>query len=540
MLADALLSVGVMIVVAKLAEGIFRRFRLNAIIAYTMTGILLGPVLGFVDLSDHIYVLLGLGIFLYFFLIGLDEIDVSGFMAAIRGRFFVAALISVIIPLLASLVITLDLFHDFELGLDFDGSLAIAGVLSLTSLGVLAKVLIDADQLRQPVGIEMFTTALIAELLVLLLVGFTIGEFTHALNWKGVLILLGQIAGFIMATWVLAGYVSPRLIELLERMLRVPQLSFGLILGILLVVVVFAEKFGLHGTLGALVLGVAFSRLPHQVQRDIIPSLRSIADGFFVPLFFCSAGLHVDLSFTELPALTIAALMVAPLVAKFAGASLGALVVRLDAPFTIATGLMAKGVVEIAILLVLHEHDVIGRPVFSLLVLIMLVYILFAPPLISFAVNRARPHGRYKPPDSLPPTLVRYAMDDVTVGDVIDRTHAYPGPELSVREFADGWIAPHQHDYVVAEGEELFGVVSLTMLSYLPKHSWFETPLGAIARGNTPNTFPDEHVEDALQRMMEYSVTVIPVLERGSRNFVGAISSQEILELMTAEARGGH
>ena len=133
MLADALLSVGVMIVVAKLAEGIFRRFRLNAIIAYTMTGILLGPVLGFVDLSDHIYVLLGLGIFLYFFLIGLDEIDVSGFMAAIRGRFFVAALISVIIPLLASLVITLDLFHDFGLGLDFDGSLAIAGV-ALVSL----------------------------------------------------------------------------------------------------------------------------------------------------------------------------------------------------------------------------------------------------------------------------------------------------------------------------------------------------------------------------------------------------------------------
>ena len=85
MLENALLSVGLLIVVAKLAEGIFRRLRLSSIIAYMATGVLLGPVLGFVDLSEQLYVLLGLGIFLYFFLIGLDEIDVTGFMAALRG-----------------------------------------------------------------------------------------------------------------------------------------------------------------------------------------------------------------------------------------------------------------------------------------------------------------------------------------------------------------------------------------------------------------------------------------------------------------------
>ena len=74
-----------------------------------------------------------------------------------------AAVISVIIPLVVSLSVTSNLLFDFGLGLDFSGSLALAGVLSLTSLGVVAKVLIDADRLRQPVGIEMFTTALIAE-----------------------------------------------------------------------------------------------------------------------------------------------------------------------------------------------------------------------------------------------------------------------------------------------------------------------------------------------------------------------------------------
>ncbi|MCY4384515.1 MAG: cation:proton antiporter [Nitrospinae bacterium] len=540
MLEDAILTVGLLIVVAKLAEGVFRRFRLNSIVAYMATGVLLGPVLGFVELTGHLHVFLTLGIFLYFFLIGLDEIDVTAFMAAIRGRFFVAALIGVIIPLLASLLVTMNLFYDFGLQLDFDGALALAGVLSLTSLGVLAKVLIDTDRLREPIGIELFTTALIAELLMLLLVGLTIGEHSHDLSWMGVLILLGQIAAFTIVTWVLAGQVIPRLIEILERLLRVPQLSFGLILGILLVAVVCAERLGLHGSLGALLLGVALSRLPHQVQRDIIPSLKSIADGFFVPLFFSSAGLHLSLSFTELPGLTIAALAVIPLIGKFAGASLGALVARLDSPFTIATGLMAKGVAEIAVLLVLLEHDVIGQAVFSLFVLLMLAYILFAPPIISFAVSRARPHGRFKPPQPLPPNLLRFALDDITIGEVIDRTHAHPGPDLTVREFADEWLASNQHDYVVAEGGELVGVVSLAMLRYLPKHSWFDTPLRKIARKTELNTWPDEHVEDALQRMTENALTVLPVLEGESQEFVGAITSQEILELIMAEARGGH
>ena len=373
---------------------------------------------------------------------------------------------------------------------------------------------------------------------MLLLVGLTIGEHVHTLSWSGVFLLLGKIAGFIVVTWVLASKVIPRLIEWLERLLQVPHLSFGLVLGILLIAVVYAERLGLHGSLGALLLGAALSRLPHQVQRDIVPSLKSIADGFFVPLFFRSAGLHLTLSFTELPVWTIAALVVTPLIAKFAGASVGALVARLDSPFTIATGLMAKGVAEIAVLLVLLEHEVIGEAVFSLFVLIMLAYILFGPPVIGFAVSRAKPSERVTPPAPIPPSLVRFAPDDITVGDVIDRAHAYPDPELSVRDFADQWIVPHQQDYVVADKGALVGIVSLTMLRYVPKHSWSDTRLRTVTRQSTPNTWPDERVEDALQRMTESSLTVIPVMKRESQEFVGAITSHEILELITAEARG--
>ena len=538
MLEEALLSIGLVIVVAKLAEGLLRHFRLNAIVAYTATGILLGPVAGIVEPTSDMQILLGIGIFLFFFLIGLDELDISGFIAAIHGRFFAIAIISVLISLVAALSVTSDMFYDFGLNLTFAGSLALAGILSLTSLGVVAKVLVDEGRLKEPIGIQIFTTALIAELLTLLLVGFTIGDHVHHLSWKSVFILLGKIAGFTVVTWLLASRVLPPLIVLLKRFLHVPQLSFGLILGGLFMTVVGAEHMGLHGSLGALLFGAALSKLPYHVRRDIIPGMRSTAEGLFVPLFFASAGLHLSLSFTELPGWTIAALIVIPLIGKFAGAFIGAVVAGLATPFALATGLMAKGVAEMALLLVLFELDVIGPPVFSLLVLIMLAYILLTPLAIRAVVNRVKPSERVALPESLPPSLARFALDDITVADILDRTRTYPDPAMSVRAFADQWILPHQQDYAVVEKGELYGIVSVSMLRYVPKESWSNTPLRKLARRKTLHVWPDEPVEDALQQMTENSLTVIPVRERASRKFLGVVNIRQILELITREAVG--
>ena len=538
MIEDALLSIGLLIVVAKLVEGALRRFRVNAIVAYTATGILLGPVAQIIHPTGEIQILLGIGIFLLFFLIGLDELDISGFMAAVRGRYFVAATLSILIPILAAMAVTSDVVYDFGLGLRLTESIALAGILSLTSLGLAAKVLVDEGHLREPIGIRIFTTALIAELLALLLVGFAIGDHSEGAGWSEVLVLLAQIAGFTVVTWILASRVIPPAIMLLQRLLYVPQLSFGLVLGGLFLTVVGAEKMGLHGSLGALLFGAALSGMPHQVRRDIAPGMRSVAEGLFVPLFFAAAGLHMSLSFTELPALTIAALVVVPLIGKFAGALIGALVARLDTPFALATGLMAKGVAEVALLLVLLETGVIGRDLFSLLVLIMFGYILLTPPAINLVIRRTRSSASPDVPDRLPPSLVRFALNDISVGDVLDLRRGYPDPSLSVRAFADRWIVPHQQDYVIADKGELAGIVSLGMLRYVPKESWTTTPLSRIVRRNPPVARPEEPVEDVLQRMTEKSLTVLPVVEPESGKFVGVITSQEILDLIISEARG--
>ena len=536
---EALLSIGLMIVLAKLGEGLFRRFRINAIVAYAATGVILGPVAGIVEPTVELDILLSIGVFLFFFLIGIDEIDVSSFVSVIRGRFFVAAAISVLLPLLAGIAVMSNLYFDFELGLDFTDALAVAGVLALSSLGVVAKVLSDEGHLREPLGLQIFAIVIIAELIALLVVGFTINERGHDLTVVSILSLLGKMTGFIVAAWLLSTKVIPRLIVLLQRVLNVPHLSFGLLLGCLFLMVAGAEEMGVHGSIGALLFGIALSRLPGHVRQDVMPGMRSAANGFFVPLFFASAGLYLSLAFTNLPPLTIAAIVIIPTLGKFGGAILGAYVIRMGISFPLASGLMAKGAAEIALLLVMLHNGLIDKDLFSLLILIMFGYFLATPPLITFAINRAKSSASDSlAPPNIPAPLVRFALDDLKIKDILDSDPNYPESNLTVRNFVDNWVVPHQEDYVVANQGVLAGIVSLSKLRYLPKSSWRNATLDNVLSLQTPQAAPEDFVEDVLQRMKESSLTVMPVVNSETGEFIGTVTTHDILEILVFEARG--
>ncbi len=543
-LHEALLALGLMIVGAKLLEGVFKRFGLNSIIAYATTGVLLGPVLGIVEPGLEIEIILSIGIFIFFFLIGIEELDIRGFLAAVRGRLFIAATLSVAISLLVSLAVTTDVFFDLGLDLNFAEALGLAGILSLSSLGLVAKVLVDEGRLKEPVGVQIFTAVVIAELIALFVVGFAIseeffaGESDESLSPLSALVIIAQILGFTVLTWLFSTKVLPWIIVGLHRFLRVPQLSFGVLLGGLFLVVVGAEEVGLHGSLGALLFGAALSMLPYQVRRDIMPGIHSSAEGFFVPLFFASAGLHLSMDFLNLPIATIAALVLVPLAGKFAGAFLSTYIVRLKEPFAISTGLMAKGVAEIALLLLLFQTGAIDEAIFSLLVVVMFGYMLLSPLGISFALKRIKDEGEYTDALHLPPSMVPFALEGIKVGDILDRSRNYAEQSTTVKAFAEFWLLPEQHDYVIVDDGKLAGIVSLSMLRYLPRDEWDETPLSRVLRENTPSVSEDELIEDALQQMIDNSLTVIPVKDESSGEFIGSISSGEVLELITTTARG--
>ena len=541
---EALFAVGALIVVAKLLEGIFKRFGLNAIFAYAVAGVILGPATGLVATGREIDLILGIGIFVFFFLIGLEELDISGFLAAIRGRLFLASVLSVTLSLLVSLAVTTETFFDLHLDLDFTTALGLAGVLSLSSLGVVAKALIDQGRLREPVGVQIFIAVIIAELIALFIVGFAISE-RFSLEERGVtlnvttaLIVIAEILGFAVVTWFVASKLVPRLLNLLHRLLRVPQLAFGILLGGLFLVVVAAEKVGLHGSIGALLFGAALSLLPYQMRRDIMPGMRSAAQGFFVPLFFASAGLHFSLDFLRLPVETILTLAFVPLAGKVVASFLSTYITRIDAPFATAVGLLAKGVAEIALLLVLLQTGAIDKDIFSLLVLVMLTYIMLTPMGIGYALRRMARSAEVIPPERFPPSLERFVLDEIRVRDILDSLRNHPEASQTVKIFTEDWLLPEQQDYVVVDRGKLAGIVSISMLRYLPRSEWDHTQLSSVLRQNTPSAYSEDHLEDALQRMTENALTVLPVADSKTGEFIGSISSHEIMEMLLISARG--
>ena len=538
---EALLFIGLLIVLAKLVEGVMSRLGLSSIVAYTVAGIILGPVTGLVEVTDHIKLFLDIGVFIFFFLIGLDEIDIPGFMSTIRGRYFVAATAAVLISMVASLVVTYDLAGwSFGLDLEFNEALSLAGILSLSSLGLVAKVLADKGLLKELIGLRIFTAVIIAEVLALLIVGLTIGGDEHqVLSAIGVLELLGKIAGATIVIWIVSAKALPRVMTLLQRFLNVPELSYGLLIGGLFLVVVGAERLGgLHGSLGALLFGAALSGLPHRMREDIMPGMRSTAEGLFVPLFFASAGLYLDFSFINLPPMTIIGLLFIPMAGKVLASFVGTYLARLDTPIVLSVGLMGKGVAEIALLLVLRETGVIGVDVFSLLVIIMFGYILLMPPVIAAAVSRAKPPKEASQPQTMVPAFARHALAGVMVGSVLDRSRAYPEPNISVGEFLNDWIVPNQTDYLIIERGVPVGTLSLTRVNFRRriyfwrKGSFNDTPLRSLMRRSPPHANPDEPIQDALERMAETSLTIIPVMDRNTGQFLGMVSSNEILELV--------
>ena len=173
------------------------------------------------------------------------------------------------------------------------------------------------------------------------------------------------------------------------------------------------------------------------------------------------------------------------------------------------------------------------------MLLIMFGYILLTPMGMIYALRRLRRADVVGSDQPVPPSLVRFALDGVRVRDVLDTFRSHPEQSLTVRTFIDNWLLPEQHDYVIVDDGKFAGIVSVGMLRYLPHSEWEHTTLGRVTRRvETSHAYSDEFVEDVLQRMTENSITVLPVIDSETSEFIGSISSHEVVEMIVLTARG--
>jgi len=268
--------------------------------------------------------------------------------------------------------------------------------LGATSVSISAQVLIEMKKLRSRVGLGLLGAAVFDDILVILLLSTYLALQSGGSGLGEVLLVLGRMILYLGLAVALGLWGLPWLVR------KTAQLPIGQ--GVVTLAVVVAMVYGITAEVvggmaaitGAFVAGLMFARTPE--KHEIETGLRSLAYSFFVPVFFVSIGLAVDLGELQWSALwTTLAIVLIAMLGKILGAGLGARWGRFSwrESLQLGIGMVSRGEVGLIVAKVGLDQGLLSADLFSAIVGMVLVTTLVTPPLLRLAF--AEPKKRTPP-----------------------------------------------------------------------------------------------------------------------------------------------
>lgn len=525
---EEILYLGILILSAKIFEEIMRRIKQPPLIGNVLAGIVVGPaLLSIVKPVAEIQVFITIGIFFLFFLIGLEEIDLPGFLSIFRKKLFAASVIGFIVPFAAALA-----FSSY-LGIEFVKAFAISSIIATSSLGVTAKILVDLGKLKTTIGLEIFTVTAIIEFLAIIVtsVAIQIGASTvvdaSEIAWlfAKMIIFFGVAGGF-------AVFVFPHMMRYVKKYIKVKEIYFGTIIAIILLVAYFADISGIHGAIGALLLGIAMSQMPKSEYFETSKGLHSIGYGIFIPIFFAGIGIKFSPMFLQMPIVTIVGFLAIIIGVKFFGSYLAARIAHLFPPKVVASGVMSKGSVDLALMLSLLGVGLLDQAMFSLLVFGSLVMMVISGAGLTKGLGR-KFETKEEPSEALIPMYVRMALGDLVAKDVMQSSSNSTTGNLLLSEFVKNYIDPLKTSYLVLDKQgDLAGIVSIREINRIPQKQWESVRVENVMNRHIIPALEDEELFSVLEKMNSHHYDLIPVVEQNSRKVKGVITKHDIMQLL--------
>jgi Kef-type K+ transport system membrane component KefB len=283
--------VAVVALVAPLAVG-FTGLRLPAIVVEILLGIVVGPqLLGWASNDEPVQVLSLIGLAFLLLLAGL-EIDFT----RLRGRLLRLTGLGYLLSFGLALVVGYGLRADDLV----KSPLLVAIILSATGLGIILPILKDARETSTPFGQVIVAGASIAEVGPIVLLSLFFSGEGGGVGGKLVL-LVGFVIFVVAVGFAILGFersmrVSSTLLRLQDTTAEIRVRGAFLLLALF---VVLASRFGLEAILGAFLAGATLKL----VDRDeamthafFHAKLEAIGFGVFVPFFFVSTGIKLDVA----------------------------------------------------------------------------------------------------------------------------------------------------------------------------------------------------------------------------------------------------
>lgn len=284
------LEIGLAVILVALVGLLAAKIRFSVIPFFILVGMAVGPhapkigVLDFtfVHSAETIHFLGRLGVLFLLFYLGLEfsvgRLIKSGRNIAVGGTIYIVINFS------------LGLLFGFATGFSFAETMVMAGITTISSSAIVAKVLVDLKRTANPetemiLGIIMYEDIFLAVYLSILS-GLVLSADS---SLGGVLLSASFALGFMLIFIVLGRKAAPILNKLLN--IRSNELFILLIFGLLFFVAGLGETIHVAEAIGALLFGLVLAETDHlkRIEQIILPFR-----DFFGAMFFFSFGLTIE------------------------------------------------------------------------------------------------------------------------------------------------------------------------------------------------------------------------------------------------------
>ncbi len=405
-LVESLLLIAVLIAASKGAGALSSKVGQPAVLGELLAGLLLGPsLLGLIHffpspevleterqvLEIIVKDLAKFGVIFLMFLAGLEteleEMKKVG-LAAVNG-----ATGGVVFPFVFGFALS----RAFGFGLT--DSLFIGTILTATSVSISAQTLMELGQLRSKEGTTILGAAIIDDVMGIILLSFVVALTARVRDGtaEGISLLVSfgaiilKMALFLAVSIAVGSYVLKRVAK---RLGVLPASEVVLAFGIVVVLVYSwgAEVLGgVADITGAYIAGLIFAGTP--IKHIMEEKMKTLAYGFFVPVFFVNIGLEANIFGLEGFFLYTAVVTVGAILTKIIGSGLGVWLTQFTAmeSLRVGTGMVSRGEVALIITNVGLDRGVIGREVFSMMVIMTLITTMITPILLRLEFPRKKP-----------------------------------------------------------------------------------------------------------------------------------------------------
>jgi Kef-type K+ transport system membrane component KefB len=387
------LVLGVIIAAAQVGGSLARAIGQPRVFGELLAGVLLGKTLldmlhwsTFDDpelLSKTVEEMAELGVLFLMFTVGL-EVHLRELLSVGKVAIW-GGVLGAVLPVALSVPAIMIFDYSLEMGI------FVGVIMAATSVSISAQTLLELGVLRTKEGLGLLATAVVDDILAILLVSLVIATLgpnaedaaAADLLWIFVRMML-YLAGALLVAW----FVLPRLFNWLHHQ---PLFAARIASSALIAALVFGWSAdalgGVAAITGAFIAGMGLSQTNERTKHAIEEAVQHISYDLLVPIFFVNVGLHADLTQIGADMIPLALLLlIVSVITKIAGSGVGA---RLggftpNESFRLGVCMISRGEVGLILVSLLVSMNMLASELFEPVFLVILLTTVLTPPLVRW------------------------------------------------------------------------------------------------------------------------------------------------------------